>query len=161
MKRAFAGGVGALLSGVLFGAGLVVSGMTRPSKVLAFLTLSKNWDPSLLFVMGGAIAVHSLAHFWMRRRSSPLAAGEFSLPGKRGVNSILLMGAAVFGVGWGLGGFCPGPAVVAAGALSPGAWLFVAALLLGRLFAGRVLRVDAVAGSRAAKQWQKTTPLEE
>lgn len=117
--------------GLLFGVGLVVSGMTRPEKVLAFLDLAGRWDPSLAFVMGGAVAVAAVGFAVARRREvSWLGAPMPSLP-TRGVNAQLLVGSAVFGVGWGLGGFCPGPAVVTAGAGSTRALVFVAAMLVG------------------------------
>lgn len=117
--------------GLLFGVGLVVSGMTRPEKVLAFLDLAGRWDPSLAFVMGGAVAVAAVGFAVARRREvSWLGAPMPSLP-TRGVNARLLAGSAVFGVGWGLGGFCPGPAVVTAGGGNTQALVFVAAMLVG------------------------------
>jgi uncharacterized protein len=123
--------LGAAAAGLLFGAGLVVSGMTNPSKVLAFLDPLGAWDPSLAFVMLGAIGVHAVAHRVARRAPKPLAAREFHLPSTRRIDARLVLGAATFGVGWGLAGYCPGPAVVAVGSGSVGAGTFVIAVLAG------------------------------
>lgn len=120
---------GALGAGLLFGLGLTVSGMTRPSKVLGFLDLFGDWDPSLLFVMGGAVGVYSLGY--RLRRPKPLAADAYALPSGGAIDGRLLLGAALFGVGWGLSGYCPGPAVVSLGAGSPAVLVFFACLLLG------------------------------
>jgi uncharacterized membrane protein YedE/YeeE len=123
--------LGAAGAGVLFGAGLIVSGMTNPQKVLAFLDPLGNWDPSLAFVMAGAIAVHALAYRLVPKLSKPLAAHEFHVPRPRVIDARLVVGAATFGVGWGLAGYCPGPSVVAAGSGSVGAAIFALALLVG------------------------------
>lgn len=121
-----------LLSGLLFGAGLVLSGMTRPAKIIGFLDFFGAWDPALLFVMLGAVAVHG-AGYWLlvRRREKPLWAPSFEVPAETKVNVPLIAGSAVFGVGWGLGGFCPGPAVVALAALDLRPAVFVAAMAAG------------------------------
>jgi hypothetical protein len=100
-----------LVAGVLFGIGLGVSQMVNPAKVLAFLDLAGNWDPSLAFVMGGALVVTAGGYRLALRRPRPLLAAAFSLPTARDVDGRLLGGAAAFGVGWGMSGFCPGPAV--------------------------------------------------
>ncbi|THF67270.1 hypothetical protein E6C76_02515 [Pseudothauera nasutitermitis] len=113
--------LGALAAGLLFGAGLIVSGMTDPAKVLAFLDVAGAWDPSLALVMVGAIGA---AHLGYR------ATGRLDHGGGR-VDAPLLIGSALFGAGWGLAGYCPGPAVVAGGALSPAAWILLPALLAG------------------------------
>ena len=123
--------LGALMSGLLFGAGLVMSGMTKPQKVLGFLDVFGNWDPSLLFVMAGAIAVHAVGHRLVRRRPAPLADTAFSLPGQTAIDKRVLVGAALFGVGWGLTGYCPGPAVVSLAAASTSVVVFMSFLLLG------------------------------
>lgn len=132
--------VGALASGLLFGIGLVVSGMTRPDKVLGFLALDGDWDPSLAFVMVGGIGVHALLYAAIRRRwSAPLADERFSVPPRRPVDAALVLGAVVFGIGWGLAGYCPGPAVVS---LLGGGLRFVAffgALVLATFVTERVL----------------------
>jgi hypothetical protein len=102
----------AYVSGVLFAVGLAISGMTHPSKVLAFLDFAGDWDPSLALVMGSGVLVNLVFFQLATRRGAPLLAPSFSLPAKTAVDASLLGGAALFGVGWGLGGFCPGPAIV-------------------------------------------------
>jgi uncharacterized membrane protein YedE/YeeE len=121
----------AFACGLLFGIGLLVSGMANPAKVLGFLDLAGNWDPSLAFVMAGAIAVAAPAFWLARRRASSLAGAPIQLPTSRRIDGRLVGGALLFGAGWGLAGFCPGPALVAAGGGQPRAWLFVAAMLAG------------------------------
>ena len=120
-----------LASGVLFGIGLVISGLTLPAKVVGFLDVAGAWDPSLAFVMGGAIAVHFVAYRLVPRMPSPLFGGSFPLPSRRDVDTPLLAGAALFGVGWGLAGFCPGPGLVSLPAAGARALVFVAAMLAG------------------------------
>jgi uncharacterized membrane protein YedE/YeeE len=118
-------------AGVLFAGGLALSGMTRPGKVIAFLDPLSGWDPSLAFVMVGGILTHMLAYRLVLRRPSPLLASAFLLPTRKDISPALLVGAALFGVGWGLGGFCPGPGLAAAasGAAKPA--VFAASMLLG------------------------------
>jgi len=128
--------LGAASAGLLFGAGLVVSGMTDPQKVLAFLDPFGAWDPSLAFVMLGAIAVHAVAYRFVRRLSKPFAAHEFHVPRVGAIDARLVLGAATFGVGWGLSGYCPGPSVVALGSGSGAAGIFVVAILAGILAVG-------------------------
>lgn len=106
-------------AGLLFAIGLGIAGMTKPSKVVGFLDLFGAWDASLAFVMAGAIAVHLVAHRLITRRSSPLFDIRFHLPTRKDIDLPLVLGAALFGMGWGLGGFCPGPGLVAA---ASGAW---------------------------------------
>lgn len=121
----------AVACGLLFGAGLVVSDMINPARVLAFLDVTGDWDPSLAFVMGGALIPSGLAYLLRRRMDRPVADAAFHVPETRVIDARLLGGAAVFGLGWGLVGFCPGPAVAA---LTTGAWQafpFVAAMLAG------------------------------
>jgi hypothetical protein len=101
----------ALLCGIVFGVGLAVSGMTNPAKVIAFLDVTGSWDPTLAFVMGGAVAVNALGFALTRRRAQPFFAQSFALPSKSDIDPRLLGGAALFGVGWGLVGLCPGPAL--------------------------------------------------
>jgi hypothetical protein len=103
-----------LVSGVVFGLGLVVSQMTEPARILGFLDVFGKWDPSLMFVMAGAIGVHAPFVFWLRRHGKPLLASRLSIPVEARVDAKLVIGSALFGLGWGLGGYCPGPAVVAA-----------------------------------------------
>ncbi len=121
----------ALFSGLIFGIGLMVSGMANPAKVLGFLDIAGRWDPSLAFVMVGAIAVGSIAFALAKRRRKSLLGLPMQLPASTTVTLRLVLGSAVFGAGWGLAGFCPGPALVALGAGFPKAWGFVAAMLAG------------------------------
>jgi hypothetical protein len=122
----------ALVAGLIFGAGLAVSGMTDPAKVLGFLDVSGgSWDPSLAFVMAGAIAVHAPVVRWLRRRGRPWLGDRVHLPTRTIIDGRLLGGAALFGIGWGLAGYCPGPAVVAAGALRPAGLLLLAGMIAG------------------------------
>lgn len=131
----------ALLAGLLFGAGLALSGMTDPSVVLGFLDLFGDFNPALAFVLGGAVGTTLLAFRFVLRRPAPLLAARFELPSRRDIDARLLGGAALFGIGWGLAGYCPGPALVSAGALIDTALVFVPAMLAGgwgwRRFAAR------------------------
>ena len=121
----------ALLAGLLFGMGLMISGMANPAKVQGFLDLAGRWDPSLAFVMIGAIAVGSLAFFIAKRRKRSFLGLSMQLPASTVVTLRLVLGSASFGIGWGLAGFCPGPALVALGAGYPKAIGFVAAMVAG------------------------------
>lgn len=122
-----------LVSGLLFAIGLGIAEMTRPEKVLGFLDVTGNWDPSLAFVMGGAMAVYFVALQLAGRRDKPAFAPKFRIPTRTDIDSRLIAGAAVFGIGWGLAGFCPGPGLTAAAAGVPAALLFVPALIGGIL----------------------------
>jgi uncharacterized membrane protein YedE/YeeE len=119
--------------GLLFGIGLLVSGMTDPAKVLGFLDLAGAWDPSLAFVMGGAILVGLVAFAAAKTRTQSLLGGAMHLPTSRDIDRRLVIGSLLFGAGWGLAGFCPGPGLVAMGAGEPKAALFVAAMVGGML----------------------------
>ena len=121
----------AFSSGLLFGIGLIVAGMADPAKVLAFLDLAGAWDPSLALVMGGAIAVGLIGFRLAGKRPRSLVGGTMHLPTARDIDARLIGGSLAFGVGWGLAGFCPGPALVALGAGQFKALVFVAAMLLG------------------------------
>ncbi|SDB82449.1 YeeE/YedE family protein [Paraburkholderia lycopersici] len=121
----------AFACGLLFGLGLIVSGMANPAKVLGFLDLAGQWDPSLAFVMAGAIALAAPAFRLARSRRQSFGGAPMQLPTARRIDGRLVGGALLFGAGWGLAGFCPGPALVAAGSGEPRAWLFVAAMLAG------------------------------
>nr|WP_315188325.1 DUF6691 family protein [uncultured Albidiferax sp.] len=123
--------IAALLSGLVFGLGLLVSGMANPAKVLGFLDLGGLWDPSLAFVMGGAIAVAAVAFAVARRRSVSLLGAAMRLPSARQIDRRLVGGSLLFGVGWGVAGFCPGPALVGVGMGLAQAGVFVAAMLVG------------------------------
>jgi uncharacterized protein len=130
----------ALAAGVLFGVGLVVSQMTSPAKVLAFLDVAGAWDPSLALVMGAALLVTVPAFRVILGRDRPLFDESFHLPLKQSLDGRLLTGAALFGIGWGLAGFCPGPALAALGAGETDPWLFVFGLVMGSWVAGRMQR---------------------
>lgn len=130
----------ALLAGALFGTGLLVGGMTAPRKVLGFLDIFGAWDASLVFVMGAAVVVHAIAVRLIRGRAAPLFAAAFELPTRSAIDAQLLVGASVFGVGWGLSGFCPGPAVVALAGFGAGTWVFVLGMLAGLLVTGKIER---------------------
>lgn len=123
------------IAGLIFGIGLVISGMANPAKVQNFLDLAGTFDPSLAFVMGAAVVVTFLGYRVAFRRSTPLLSDEFHLPTKSAIDGRLLIGAAIFGVGWGLGGYCPGPAVTALPLLAEGTLVFVPAMLAGLLLA--------------------------
>ena len=135
--------VSAFASGLLFGLGLIVSQMVNPAKVLGFLDISGNWDPSLALVMGGAVAVSALGTLVAKRRGVPVLAPRLEIPTRRDLDPRLIGGAALFGIGWGLVGLCPGPALVG---LTFGPWqvfVFVAAMIAGMAaFRREATRVD-------------------
>lgn len=120
-------------AGAIFGLGLVISGMANPAKVIGFLDIAGNWDPTLAFVMGGAILVAFPAYRWAASREKPLLTEKWSLPDRNDIDMRLLAGAALFGVGWGLAGFCPGPALAAIGIAPVDALTFVIAMIAGAL----------------------------
>ncbi|MEJ8853933.1 YeeE/YedE family protein [Variovorax robiniae] len=119
------------IAGLVLGIGLLVSGMANPAKVLGFLDLFGRWDPSLLLVMGGAIAVASLGFLAARRRGRSVLGADMKLPAAGHIDRRLVVGSLVFGVGWGIAGFCPGPGLVALGLGEPKALVFVLAMGLG------------------------------
>jgi hypothetical protein len=125
--------LGAFLAGLVFGVGLILSGMTDPGKVIGFLDIAGNWDPSLAFVMGGAVLVGFFAFSFAGRRGRSFLGGAMELPQRRDIDTRLVAGSVVFGIGWGLAGFCPGPALVSFGSGQDKAAVFVAAMLLGML----------------------------
>ena len=139
--------VSAFVTGLIFGIGLLVSGMANPAKVLGFLDLAGAWDPSLALVMGGAIAVGLLAFTLAGRRQRSLLGNPMRLPSQRELDKPLILGSLGFGIGWGLVGFCPGPALVALGAGQPKALAFVAAMLAGMALYELVERRRARAAS--------------
>jgi uncharacterized protein len=139
MKR----NVAAFGTGALFALGLAISGMTKPSKIRGFLDIAGHWDASLAFVMGGAVAVHFVAYRLIRRRSAPLFDTKFHLPTRKDIDLRLVLGAALFGVGWALGGFCPGPGIVAASGGSMHAIVFLVGMTLGMLVEHMAARVLA------------------
>ena len=124
-----------LFAGLLFGTGLILSGMANPKKVQNFLDIFGSWDPSLAFVMGGAILVTAPGFWLVQKRTSPFFHDVFQLPARNDIDARLVTGAAIFGVGWGLGGLCPGPAVTSLLFFTPGVLIFVPAMLVGMILA--------------------------
>jgi uncharacterized membrane protein YedE/YeeE len=131
-----------ILAGMIFGAGLTLSDMVNPARILNFLDVAGGWDPTLIFVMAGGFAVTMLGYKFVFRRKSPLFADKFNLPIQRQIDLPLVGGAALFGVGWGLAGICPGPALTDIVILEPKVFLYIAAMLVGmivaRVFQGRL-----------------------
>ena len=138
------------LCGVLFAVGLGISGMTQPAKIIAFLDVTGKWDPSLLFVMGGAVAINMILYRLSMRRSQPVFQDSFIIPSRRKINSRLIIGSSLFGVGWGLSGYCPGPAWVASvnGAMSTLAFLI--AMLVG-MYLFQMLQAEKLPAGLAEK----------
>lgn len=133
-----AGAVSLILIGTLFGAGLALSGMMNPAKVAGFLDLFGVWDPSLAFVMGGGVIANFIGHRIVTGRAAPVFADGFSLPTRTDIDSRLLFGAALFGVGWGLAGLCPGPAIASI-LMAPGELALFVLMMLTGLAVGRML----------------------
>ncbi|MCA9637186.1 MAG: YeeE/YedE family protein [Myxococcales bacterium] len=122
----------AFITGLIFAVGLGISGMTQPTKVIGFLDVTGAWDPSLVMVMGGAVVVYFLVfNVIVRRRDKPIVGERFGIPSRRDIDPRLLGGAVLFGAGWGLGGFCPGPALTSAATGMSSVLIFVAAMLAG------------------------------
>lgn len=128
-----------IASGILFGLGLSVSEMVNPARVLGFLNILGPWDPTLIFVMGGALTVAVPGFQYARLMHKPVLGMSFSMPGKKDLDKKLILGAVLFGIGWGLAGICPGPSLVALNAFDGRTVLFVVALLAGLLFHDKVL----------------------
>ena len=124
-------------AGLTFGIGLILSGMANPAKVLNFLDIFGAWDPSLAFVMGGASVTAFIGYRLVWRRDAPALGPGFDMPDNTAVDAPLLTGAAIFGTGWGLGGFCPGPAWTALAMGAPGTLIFLPAMLIGIVLGGR------------------------
>ena len=131
-----------LASGIIFGVGLSVSNMINPEKVIGFLNLFGKWDPSLIFVMMGAIIVSAPVFFLFRNKSKPIFADNFSYPTLKSIDKNLIIGSSIFGVGWGLVGFCPGPAISSLALLNTYSVYFVLSLLGGFLLTEFVNRIN-------------------
>ena len=145
----------AAVTGALFGTGLVLSGMTRPSKVIGFLDVTRGWDPTLAFVMGGAVVVYAIALRLIVRRSHPWLDTRFHLPTRNDIDAQLLVGSALFGVGWGLGGLCPGPGIVVAAAGTTTGLVFVGALILGMVIQHLVSRPACSGGAACLSRFRR------
>lgn len=139
-------GLIALLSGLLFGLGLLVSGMNNPEKVRAFLDVAGAWEPALIAVMGSAVTLFALAFQFSKQRQRPWFASEFHEPMLKQIDARLLSGAVLFGIGWGLVGLCPGPALVNIASLDPAILGFVAMVLVGNRLAHHLVGPAAVKG---------------
>jgi uncharacterized membrane protein YedE/YeeE len=120
-----------LIGGMLFGAGLVIGGMTDPAKVLAFLTIGPDWDATLIFVLGAAVVVTTAGYWLVGKRAAPLFDADFHAPTSQLIDARLIGGAAIFGVGWGITGYCPGPALVGVMTFDPRAAIFLMAFVVG------------------------------
>ena len=144
-------GVTALACGALFGLGLAVSQMAIPAKVLGFLDVAGNWDPSLLFVLGGAVAVTAIAFRFVLRQPKPLFDASFETQANTAIDARLIGGAAIFGVGWGLAGYCPGPGIVSLARFAPDAYVFVAAFVVGSLIFRASVRRGSTPGAGRAR----------
>ncbi len=130
----------ALIAGILFGLGLVISDMVNPLRVIHFLDIGGDWDPTLLFVMMSALAFTTPAFHYLLKRDCPVIGEKFYLPENKRIEKKLIIGAGLFGLGWGLAGFCPGPAITALATFSPDVLLFVAAMLTGFII-GKYLNI--------------------
>ena len=132
----------ALIIGAIFGTGLAIAGMLNPSKVVGFLDIFGDWDPSLAFVMGGGVLVNAIGHRLVMKRKAPVQRATFSMPTSTNIDKPLVIGSAIFGVGWGLAGLCPGPVVASlflnGQAMLPFFGLMVAGLLVGRIVMRRL-----------------------
>lgn len=128
------------ITGLVFSLGLTLSGMTDPARVVGFLDVAGDWDPTLIFVLGGAVITTFIGYRLVWRRGTPLLGERFQLPRRRDIDGRLLLGAALFGIGWGLSGYCPGPAIVSSSAMSLPLAGFLLAMLLGWWLATRLTR---------------------
>lgn len=120
-----------LISGIIFGLGLTISGMVNPQKVLGFLNIFDEWDPSLIFVIVGAIIIFSPLHFIFKRKTRPIFAKSFNLPSKKNIDKNLIIGSSLFGIGWGLVGLCPGPVISSISFLNTNIYLFALFMFVG------------------------------
>ena len=127
-----------LLSGFIFGLGLTISSMTNPAKVIGFLDITGNWDPSLMFVMIGAIAISAPIFYLLRNKTKPLFDLKFEIPTIKNLDKQLILGSSLFGIGWGIVGFCPGPAISSLFLLNPLSILFVISMIVG-FYSSRII----------------------
>ncbi len=134
------------LSGIIFALGLGISGMTQPQKIVGFLDLFGNWDPALAFVMVGAIAVHSVAYLTLKPEKGPALKGSYSIPKKSQITKSLVTGSLLFGIGWGLSGFCPGPGVVSLFSGNMASVNFVVSMVIGMFIYRKTFSSDKVDG---------------
>jgi uncharacterized membrane protein YedE/YeeE len=130
--------ISAFIAGLIFGLGLILSEMVNPQRVRGFLDIAGNWDPTLVFVMGGAVLVTAIGFRLAFLRSKPWFSPAFSVPTNRIIDSRLVLGAVLFGIGWGIAGFCPGPAIVGLATLNTDILVFVLAMIVGMKLAGRL-----------------------
>lgn len=144
------------VSGILFALGLGISGMTRPVKVIGFLDFFGEWDASLAFVMLGAIVVYFIGYRWSKKMRAPLLAPDFSLPKRSDLDAKLILGAALFGAGWGLGGFCPGPALTALASGALPVFIFVLAMAIGMYVHAWAAELGATVSSLALSSPKST-----
>jgi uncharacterized membrane protein YedE/YeeE len=133
--------ISAFIAGTLFGLGLAISEMINPARVIGFLDVAGRWDPTLIFVMGGALLVTATIFPLILRRSRPFLAEQFHLPTNKEIDRPLILGAVIFGIGWGLAGFCPGPALAALASGSRAVALFVIAMVVGQWMMSRLERL--------------------
>jgi uncharacterized membrane protein YedE/YeeE len=119
--------------GLMFALGLGLAGMTEPQKVIGFLDVANHWDPSLIFVMGGALITHSILYWLIRKRPSPIFSDQWYVPNKSEITSQLLIGASLFGLGWGIAGYCPAPAITSLASLTLKPFVFVITMIAGML----------------------------
>ena len=133
--------ISSLFSGILFGIGLAISDMINPAKIVNFLDVTGNWDPSLAFVMGGAVIITVLTFTTILKRSKPIFSDRFELIKSTKIDTPLILGSSIFGIGWALSGLCPGPAIASVGFLSVNLLIFVVAMLLGSFMGIRWLKL--------------------
>jgi len=145
------------VSGVVFAVGLGIGGMTQPAKVIGFLDFAGNWDPSLAFVMIGAISIHAFLYRVIRKRPSPLFSPAFSLPTRTDIDLSLVGGAVIFGLGWGLAGFCPGPALTSIGSGNSSPVIFSVAMIAGMFLYGFIGALRPRRGEGAKSLGGRTT----
>jgi len=143
--------ISSLAVGMLFGLGLSISEMTNPARVIGFLDIAGRWDPTLLCVMGGALAVTVPLFPWIQKRRKSLLGESLQLPIATRIDARLIIGAALFGIGWGLGGLCPGPALANLASATPGIVLFVSAMIAGQWLAFRLVHDGSHESSRRLK----------